>query len=110
MFTSKLLDVTFIQFDKKLINTLNLNKENFLTPYIDNVISDNYYVIQYPQGGRCKYGNGNILYDKSFNSFNYIHTINTTDGSSGSPLINSNFEVIGLHKGKVDSNKDEKEN
>eukprot|EP00833_Pecoramyces_ruminatium_P001647 jgi/Orpsp1_1/1175679/evm.model.c7180000054793.1 len=110
MFTSKLLDVTFIHFNDDVLNVLNLNKENFLIPCQNNYLSDEkYYIIQYPQGGDCKFSNGNILYAKSRNSFNYFHTIITIEGSSGSPLTNSNFEIIGLHKGKNDLYKNENE-
>eukprot|EP00833_Pecoramyces_ruminatium_P012532 jgi/Orpsp1_1/1186564/evm.model.d7180000051510.1 len=110
IFTSKLLDVTFIQLNKDLISKLNLNEEDFLIPCISNDITDEYYVIQYPQGGNCKFANGKIINDKSSNNIYYFHKITTDEGSSGSPLVNRYFEVMGIHKGKNDLNVDENEN
>ncbi|OUM58850.1 hypothetical protein PIROE2DRAFT_15779, partial [Piromyces sp. E2] len=110
MFTSKLLDVTFIQFNENTINKLNLSKNDFLTSCSNNnILNENIYVFQYLDGS-CKLDKGNFIYDKSINNFNYYYYTTSTDmGLSGSPLINNNLEVIGIHKGKNDFSKDDNE-
>eukprot|EP00833_Pecoramyces_ruminatium_P008856 jgi/Orpsp1_1/1182888/evm.model.c7180000083072.1 len=98
IFTSKLLDITFIQFTDDIINKINLNKKDFLCPYDkENEIGDNAYILQYPYGENIKFSNGII---KSYYGFNYLHTCLTYSGSSGSPLLNNDLKVIGVHCSK----------
>lgn len=110
IFTSKLLDITFIQFTDELIDEFNLDRENFLTPYCIDVPMDgkknkNILVIQYPQGETLKFAVGDI---DSINGFNYRHSISTQQGSSGSPLVSNNYEILGVHKaGEESSNEDD---
>eukprot|EP00833_Pecoramyces_ruminatium_P001193 jgi/Orpsp1_1/1175225/evm.model.c7180000053078.1 len=100
IFTSKLLDITFIQFTDDLINELNLKKKDFLTSHCNDIkINDKngniIFVLQYPMDEEFHFAFGNI---KSDYGFDYFHTGSTESGSSGSPLINNNFEVLGVHK------------
>eukprot|EP00833_Pecoramyces_ruminatium_P014813 jgi/Orpsp1_1/1188845/evm.model.d7180000067674.1 len=101
LFTSPIIDITFIQLSKKLITELGLKKGNFLIPCAnyennENLYNHSVWAVQYPKGD-CHFSFGII---KSVNGFDYLHNISTDEGSSGSPLINGNFEVIGVHKSK----------
>ena len=71
-----------------LIDNKNRNFE-----YIDETI----YIIHYPEGKlSVSYGVlGNIYEDKKYN---FNHRCSTKGGSSGSPILNLNNKVIGLHK------------
>jgi len=71
-----------------IINNINKNKN-----YIDETI----YIIQYPKGKlSVSYGIlDNIYEDKKFN---FNHKCSTEGGSSGSPILNINNKLIGIHK------------
>eukprot|EP00833_Pecoramyces_ruminatium_P016910 jgi/Orpsp1_1/1190942/evm.model.d7180000082325.1 len=94
IFSSRFIDITFIQLE----DNLNLKKEHFLTPCNDATEEEKIYVIQYPEGGNCMEASGYItsLYD-----FNYCHNVYTEYGSSGAPLFNKMYEVLGIHRGKT---------
>eukprot|EP00833_Pecoramyces_ruminatium_P011354 jgi/Orpsp1_1/1185386/evm.model.c7180000093523.1 len=92
--------ITFIQFTDDLINELNLKKKDFLTSHCNDIKINNkndniIFVLQYPMGEDFHFAVGNIESDYGFD---YFHTGSTESGSSGSPLINNNFEVLGVHK------------
>jgi len=98
IFTSELLDITFIQLiDEKYFNNLVID---FLEPEIDEYTSYINKSIIIPQYARLQksYASGKI---KFLLSFNYIHSASTDLGSSGSPLLISDkndWKVIGIHK------------
>ena len=113
-FTDEFYDITIIGINKKdninnylelddiimndILNNINKNKE-----YIYQTI----YIIQYPENSlSVSYGIlQGICEDKKYN---IIHKCNTREGSSGSPILNINNKVIGIHKGgkkKVDCNR-----
>lgn len=111
VWTSELIDITFIQLTSDFINK---NKEmdiniNFLEPcYEDHKTDHLFYLIQYPEGKNKLYiSNGSI---KSINGINYFHTASAKSGSSGSPLLNSKLEVIGVHKGGIEYNNSRSDN
>lgn len=96
IFTSDLLDVTFIQFTDALIEKEKLNKRNFLCLCNKECsIDDNVHIIQYGKDKNSYFSGGKI---HSLHGLNYIHSCSTQEGSSGSPLLNTNLEVIGIHK------------
>lgn len=98
IFSSRFIDITFIQLEDNIIDNLNLKKEHFLTPCNDATEEEKIYVIQYPEGGNFMEASGYItsLYD-----FNYCHNVYTEYGSSGAPLFNKMYEVLGIHRGKT---------
>lgn len=92
VFTSELIDVTFIQLHEGYVNNPEFE---FFNPY-NGVFDeeDPIYIFQYPNG-KLSFADGFIV--KS-SSFNYFHNASTDEGSSGSPILNKNMEVIGIHK------------
>ena len=61
---------------------------------------DEFVIIQYPRGDDVSFAEGYI--NNIQNNYKIFHSINTEDGSSGSPLIldTRNLKVIGIHCGK----------
>ena len=70
-----------------------MNNSNSNVEYIDETI----YIIQYPEGKLpVSYGVlDKILEDKKYN---FNHKCSTKVGSSGSPILNNNNKLIGIHK------------
>ena len=96
IFTCELIDVTFIQFQNPLIK--KIHEENFLDCNIKNCkINDIIYSIQYPKGENLEFAHG---YIEDINGFDYFHSSSTDEGSSGSPLLNNDLKVVGIHKAK----------
>jgi len=104
IFTSEFIDVTFIQLNNKSIGDIMsiCPSLKFIEPR-DNGCSENerVYIFQYPEGV-LSYANGRI---QSISGFNYFHIASTKGGSSGSPLLNKNMDVIGIHKAGIESEK-----
>jgi len=92
LFTSELIDVTFVQLHQDVIRRIN---PEFLYPGQDSHKEDRVVVLQHPHGGELSFSQGMILSDWGFD---YLHTCSTDYGSSGSPLLNNYFEVVGIHK------------
>lgn len=105
MFTSEFTDITFIEFNSDLINELNLKEADFLNLCNNNVSLDkNINIIKFLSG---KIADGTI---ESHGLF-FCHTAKTEEGTSGSPLLNNNNEILGVHKGKINlNNNDSNEN
>jgi len=92
IFTSELLDVTFIELNLEEIVEI---KPHFLKPSNNDAKKgESILILQYPKGKLS------IAHDKieSIHSFNYYHKVSTDKGSSGSPLLNNKYEVVGVHK------------
>jgi len=105
IFTSELIDITFIQFTEALLEKEKLKEEDFLCPSNDDIkINDKIYVIQYPNGKGLNFTQGII--NRCY-GFDYIHDCLTSGGSSGSPLISDDLKVIGIHKLKRNNIKHE---
>ena len=77
----------------------DLNYENGYDQYIKTQI----YTAGYPNVENYKgdkhFSSGKITSYKDKGKFNFCHNCSTKEGSSGSPLINYNQRVIGLHYG-----------
>jgi len=100
IFTSELIDVTFIQLNDDFIKDMKLKNPHFqfLDPYFDDCKKeDEIYIFQYPNG-ELSSSKGEI---QSISGFNYFHTASTEGGSSGSPLLNNDMDVIGIHKAGI---------
>ena len=85
----------YLELDNNILqNILNDNDNNSNISYIKETI----YIIQYPNGNlSVSYG---ILDNISMKKkYNLSHLCSTSDGSSGSPILNiKNNKVIGIHK------------
>ena len=99
VFTSELIDITFIELSDEIINTIH---PYFLKPSIKNIgINESVEILQYPNKV-FSIAHGKI---KEIHSFNFYHRIPTDSGSSGGPLLNENYEVVGVHKSSIDNKK-----
>ena len=114
-YTNKYYDITiielkesdninnYLELDEQIINDIIVNIHN--KKGNDNIIYINQtvYIIQYPESDlSVSYGTIlNISIDKN-NEF--IHNCSTKNGSSGSPILNLNNKVIGIHKEHIDKN------
>ena len=71
-----------------ILNNINKNKE-----YINKTI----YIIQYPENNlSVSYGILDKIYEDK--KYNFNHKCSTRGGSSGSPILNINNKIIGIHK------------
>jgi len=96
LFTSELLDVTFVQLtNDEFFNNPEIDFLDFEVNENENYEKQAISAIHYPKG-ELIFSHGEIIVLKGFN---YYHTVPTNNGSSGSPLINNNnLKVIGIHK------------
>ena len=103
-YTNKEYDITIIEIkpednvnsclelDDNIINDL-LNNINKNKGYINKTI----YIIQYPEGElSVSYGILDKIYEDK--KYNFNHKCSTKGGSSGSPILNINNKIIGIHK------------
>jgi len=99
VFTSELIDITFIELSDKTINEFNpyfLNISN-----IDVREDESINILQFPNK-ELSLANGKI---EEIYSFNLYHNASTYFGSSGSPLLNGKYEVVGIHKSSLKDKK-----
>ena len=83
----------------------DLNYEEGYQHYINADV----FSLQHPLGNDIECASGKIIAINSNNNFEFIHTIDTDKGSSGSPIILvGNSRVIGIHKAHVKNNKNNK--
>ena len=82
----------YLELDDIIINDIvnNINKNK---GYINETI----YIIQYPEGElSVSYGILDKIYEDK--KYNFNHKCSTRGGSSGSPILNINNKIIGIHK------------
>ena len=91
-FTCPLIDVTFVELDPE-----NYGRDNFLIPEDRCEPGSRIYITQYPGGGELCLAQGRI---RSIWGFDILHEVSTDYGSSGSPLLNQNGRVVGVHKAR----------
>ena len=99
-FIDKKLDITVVE----ILDEDNISKKNYLFPELDipidnKLINKEIYIPQYIEEKKLKNAEGIIKY---INKFELCYSVNTKQGSSGSPIFlkNSN-KVIGIHKAGV---------
>ena len=106
-YTDEEYDITIIEIKKEdnINNYLELD-EIIINDIINNInknkiyINETIYIIQYPENKlSVSYGIlENIYMDKKYN---FNHKCSTKGGSSGSPILNINNKLIGIHKKEI---------
>ena len=103
-YTSEKYDITIIELKEKdnINNYLDLD-DCIMNDILDNIdktqklVDKTIYIIQYPKGElSASYGVLTGIYNDK--NYSFIHKSSTDEGSSGSPVLNLNNKVIGLHK------------
>ena len=98
------LDVTIIQ----ILPKDNISEDKFLLPdfnYINGAsdyIDKQIYIGGYPKviiHKKEKHFSSGVIRSLSNNKTNFFHSSDTREGSSGSPIVNSDKKVIGIHNG-----------
>ena len=82
----------YLELDDKIINNI-LNDSNKNKNYIDEII----YTIQYPKG-KLSVSYGTLEKINENKKHEFTHKCSTENGSSGSPILNVNNKLIGIHK------------
>jgi hypothetical protein len=82
----------YLELDDKIINNI-INGENKIEEFEDETI----YIIQYPKG-KLSTSFGRIKEINDLKKYEFRHKCSTDKGSSGSPILNLNNKVIGIHK------------
>ena len=83
----------FLELDKILIDDIESRSANLNVQFEDKTI----YIIQYPNGN-LSVSFGVLKQIEELEKFDFKHSCCTADGSSGSPVLNSQNKVIGIHK------------
>ena len=82
----------YLELDDLIIEDI-INNSNQTSKYAQETI----YIIQYPNGKlSVSYGIINSISENQ--KYNFCHKCSTDKGSSGSPILNENNKVIGVHK------------
>jgi len=82
----------YLELDDIIMNDILNNKNN-----IKEYISETIYIIQYPENKlSVSYGILDNIYEDE--KYNFNHKCSTRGGASGSPILNINNKVIGIHK------------
>jgi ankyrin repeat protein len=92
VFTSELMDISFVEINEKMKKNIN---PYFLQPSNkDAKIRDSIIIFQFPET-IFSMAHGTII---SSHGFNFHHNASTNHGSSGAPLMNRDYKVVGVHK------------
>ena len=107
-YTNKEYDTTIIEMKA---NEANINKfleidENIFNNDADKLFGkSSVYIMHYPNGNQNEISFGKNKKIDS-NNIDIIHECDTLPGSSGGPIINNtNYKVIGIHKGSEENKK-----
>ena len=103
-YTNEDQDITIIEIKKndEIKNYLELDDIIMNDILYDNnknkeLIDKTVYIIQYPESQlSVSYGIVESIYEDL--KYNFIHKCSTKGGSSGSPILNMNNKIIGVHK------------
>ena len=87
-----------MELDDIMVNNI-INNENKNELYIN----ETFYIIQYPEGElSVSYGTlENIFKDEKYTFF---HKCSTKEGSSGSPILNLDNKIVGIHRQGLNNN------
>ena len=97
IYCCEFLDFAFIPLDDNQIHEIN---PNFLSPSkTECQDNDSVCVFQHFLGKKKSFFDFGKI--NSINGFNYYYTLETNKGSSGSPIFNNEYKVVGIHKTKV---------
>ena len=108
VYTNSIYDTTIIEIkdtdNLQLASFLEIDEKNVFVeePIFQEIFKKKEaYIIQYPGGVMIPtYSFGIIVGFAAMGNFNIYHKCSTSNGSSGSPILNlSNYKVIGIHKG-----------
>ena len=89
---------SFLQLDDAIINNM-INNKNKNELYINKTL----YIIQYPNGKlSVSYGTLETIINEE--KYNFLHKCSTKGGSSGSPILNLNNKIIGIHRQGLNNN------
>ena len=94
-YINKLYNIAIIELidDYNITNYLELDERIINNKDIDNK-NENIYIIQYPEGKlSVSYG----IINNIFNKYKFKHNCSTKEGAIGSPILNMNNKVIGIH-------------
>ena len=100
-------DFAFLNIDATLIEIIEkdiIKGEYFFSPYMDDINEckdKNISIANYINENLYK-ADGSFILIKTI-SYNFFYSLNTNNGSSGSPIFvkdNSDYMIIGLHTGK----------
>ncbi len=90
---NKVKDIDFLEMDLSW-----LNNRGFI-----QYLGEDVYCLQHPNNASTHIAMGKIL--KIFDSAEFVHSVDTDSGSSGSPIILcSNNKVVGIHKSGCEVN------
>ena len=95
------MDATFVQLGDEDIHNLKSNGRRFLEVASEwdrsDASSDDVFVFQHPQGSDIHLASGRFLKCYGLDVF---HSASTDYGSSGSPVLLTNGQVVALHKAR----------
>ena len=92
------IDITLVQIKKNEIKDIEFltYDKNYLYNGYEEYLGKRVYSLRYPYG-TLTYNAGEV---KRIDRFDFYHTICTSPGSCGMPILLSNKQVIGIHKAK----------
>ncbi|KAL6632744.1 trypsin-like cysteine/serine peptidase domain-containing protein [Neocallimastix sp. 'constans'] len=97
--TSEKIDITFIELSNEIIDKFNpyFHKPSTKKYNNENKKDESIQIFHFPTN-KISISHGKI---KKIRGSNIYHEIPTDHGSSGSPLLNESYEVIGVHKSRI---------
>ena len=102
-YINKNYDITIIEIEENdyIKDYLEIDKNIMIKDYIKKYNNESIYLLHYPENEKLvSYG---IIKGIMEDKYNFIHLCSTEAGSSGSPILNYENEVIGIHKSTRDN-------